>query len=72
MKLKSLKVSGFPGRTNSLKVEETWDAQVTRLMEAHFPLIDFHVHLKGGLTIEQAIENSQQLGINYGIAQIAD
>ena len=37
-------------------------------MEAGFPLIDFHVHLKGGLTIEQAIANSQRLGINYGIA----
>jgi hypothetical protein len=37
-------------------------------METGFPLIDFHVHLKGGLTIEQAIANSQRLGINYGIA----
>lgn len=69
VKLKSLKVRPLPpGEQIPLKVEETWDAQVTRLMEAHFPLIDFHVHLKGGLTIEQAIENSQQLGINYGIA----
>jgi N-acyl-D-aspartate/D-glutamate deacylase len=34
-----------------------------------FPrLVDYHVHLKGGLTIEEVVENSQRLGINYGIA----
>lgn len=45
-----------------------WDTKITKLHMANFPVIDFHVHLKGGLTIEQAIENSLKLGINYGIA----
>jgi len=49
-------------------VDQEWDTRVTKLAENYFPLIDFHVHLKGGLTIEQAIENGQKLGINYGIA----
>jgi hypothetical protein len=49
-------------------VDKEWDTVITKLMEQGFPLIDYHVHLKGGLTIEQAIENSQKLGINYGIA----
>ncbi len=69
LKMKSLRVQQLPeGEQLPLKVDEAWDARVTQLMEAYFPLIDFHVHLKGGLTIEQAIENSQRLGINYGIA----
>jgi hypothetical protein len=51
-----------------LLVSKEWDDVVTKMMLENFPLIDFHVHLKGGLTIEQACENSRKLGINYGIA----
>jgi hypothetical protein len=42
--------------------------EVIRLGTENFPVVDYHVHLKGGLTIEQALENSRRLGINYGIA----
>jgi hypothetical protein len=35
---------------------------------AGVPLLDLHVHLKGGLTLEQALERSRQAGITYGIA----
>lgn len=49
-------------------VSKEWDTKITRLMSENFPVIDFHVHLKGGLTIDQACENSMKLGINYGIA----
>lgn len=34
----------------------------------HFPIVDLHVHLKGGLTLEQALEQSRRDGIRYGIA----
>ena len=34
----------------------------------HFHLYDLHVHLKGGLTLEQALEKSRRDGIKYGIA----
>ncbi len=54
--------------SDSPKVDKDWDALITKLMRAGFPVIDYHVHLKGGLTIEDVVENSQQLGINYGIA----
>ena len=37
-------------------------------MKSGFPFIDYHVHLKGGLTIDEVVENSQKLGINYGVA----
>jgi hypothetical protein len=42
--------------------------EVIRLGTENYPVVDYHVHLKGGLTIEQALENSRRLGINYGIA----
>ena len=41
---------------------------IIRLSTENYPLVDYHVHLKGGLTIEQALANSRRLGINYGIA----
>jgi hypothetical protein len=48
-------------------VDQTY-SQIMRLQQVDFPLIDFHVHLKGGLTLEQALANSRRVGINYGIA----
>ena len=41
---------------------------IIRLGTENYPLVDYHVHLKGGLTIEQALATSRRLGINYGIA----
>ena len=32
------------------------------------PLIDFHTHLKGGLTLEDVLEHTRQTGIHHGIA----
>ena len=38
-------------------------------MNAHnFPVVDYHVHLKGGLTLDEALRESRRLGIMYGIA----
>jgi hypothetical protein len=34
----------------------------------NFPVVDYHVHLKGGLTLEEALRESRRLGIMYGIA----
>jgi hypothetical protein len=44
------------------------DAQIARLKQAGFPLVDFHVHLKGELTIEEAVALSRRTGIRYGVA----
>jgi hypothetical protein len=38
------------------------------LGEENYPVVDYHVHLKGGLTLDQALANSRRLGIDYGIA----
>ena len=42
--------------------------EIIRLHQENFPVLDYHVHLKGGLTKEVAAEQSRQLGINYAIA----
>jgi hypothetical protein len=34
----------------------------------NIPMADFHVHLKGGLTLEQALAKSRRDGIEYGTA----
>ena len=38
------------------------------LNQQEFPLIDFHCHLKGGLTMDQACQHARDLGYNYGVA----
>jgi len=43
-------------------------ASILKLADANFPLVDFHIHLKGGLTLAEALALSRQTGINYGIA----
>lgn len=42
--------------------------RVIRLQQEDFPVIDWHVHLKGGLTKEMAHAMSMNYGINYGVA----
>jgi hypothetical protein len=66
---KSIKVRRLPdGEKVPMKVDEEWENKIAKLMDAGYPLVDYHIHLKGGLTLEQAKENSLKLGINYGIA----
>jgi len=66
---KSIQVKPLPkAKKFDMLVSKEWDNIITKLNLENFPTIDFHVHLKGGLTIAQACENSLKLGINYGIA----
>ncbi len=65
---RNIKVKELPEGAKSAIFDENWDATVTKLMQPGFPLVDFHVHLKGTLTIDSVILNSQKLGINYGVA----
>lgn len=51
----------------SQALDETTD-EFIRLHQADFPVLDYHVHLKGGLTKEVAASQSRQWGINYAIA----
>ncbi len=42
--------------------------QILELGERNFPMVDYHVHLKGGFDVDQALALSRKLGIFYGIA----
>jgi hypothetical protein len=42
---------------------------VRPLPRPDFPMVDYHVHLKGGLTLEEAIQNAQARGVKFGIAE---
>ncbi len=66
---KDIQIKELPaGEKLAPYTDKEWDTQISKLHSLQFPIVDYHVHLKGGLTIEEAIENSMQLGINYGIA----
>lgn len=42
--------------------------QLLDLNRKNFPIVDFHGHLKGGLTLEELLAHSRRTGIFYGIA----
>ena len=69
---RNIRVRPLPDTAGSLSTErpqvDDLYREVIRLGTENFPVVDYHVHLKGGLTIEQALENSRRLGIGYGIA----
>jgi hypothetical protein len=41
---------------------------ILQLHAQNYPVVDYHVHLKGGLTIAEAVAESHRLGIGYGVA----
>ena len=68
-----LRAENAPGTSSQAPAAEqprpdAVDAEIARLKQSGFPLVDFHIHLKGGLTIEQAVALSRRNGIRYGIA----
>jgi hypothetical protein len=48
-------------------VDETY-RQIINIGRHNVPMVDYHVHLKEGLTLEQALNKSRRDGIEYGIA----
>lgn len=51
-----------------LPVPDKTFGELIRLGSENYPIVDYHVHLKGGWTVEQALEKSRRDGIFYGIA----
>lgn len=45
-----------------------FSSYVTSRAQDDFPLVDYHVHLKGDFTYEKAVEHSKKTGIDYGVA----
>ncbi len=58
---------GLASPEQPLPVDENF-REIERLGVENLPVVDYHVHLKGGLTLDQALANSRKLGIGYGIA----
>ena len=48
-------------------IDETVD-DIIKLHQENFPVLDYHVHLKGGMTGEDALVQSRNYGINYALA----
>jgi hypothetical protein len=45
-----------------------YEKEIVRLGVANYPVVNFHVHAKGGLSVEDALAMSRQSGIFYGLA----
>lgn len=45
-----------------------FEKKLIELASSNFPLIDLHVHLKGGLSMEDALANARKYGYSYGFA----
>lgn len=52
---------------NPSDIDEQTD-DIIRLQQANFPLIDAHIHLKGGFTQDMALARFKKWGITYGVA----
>ena len=42
--------------------------KIAELKAKGYEIVDYHGHLKGGLTMEELLEHSKQTGISYGVA----
>lgn len=68
---RSIRVRALPDSAISQAASPVVDPvyrQILRLSDRNYPVVDYHVHLKGGLTLEEALAESRRVGIAYGIA----
>ncbi|MBI4890330.1 MAG: DUF1080 domain-containing protein [Acidobacteria bacterium] len=56
-----------PAGAEAPTVDEAYRDIIT-LGAKNYPMVDYHVHLKNGLTLEQALARSRRDGIFYGLA----
>ena len=68
---KNIKISVLPDdlpTPGKALQDPEFEARIIDLGASNFPLLDLHVHLKQGLTLEQAMENARLYGYSYGFA----
>jgi hypothetical protein len=63
-----LKETGTDPNAQMAEAADEQTDNILRLHQEDFPVLDYHVHLKGGLTSEDAARQSRRTGINYAIA----
>ena len=61
--------AGRRGKDSRSIEQIEYQKRISAFHATDLPLVDYHVHLKGGLTLEQALEKSRVAGITYGIAE---
>jgi hypothetical protein len=64
LQVRSLKEEPAP---SAVKADET-DLRLARLRAQGFALVDFHTHLRGGLTLDGVLARSWRTGIGAGVA----
>ena len=58
----------LPAVTDTVFINDSTGEMLTRMNQLGFPVIDYHGHLKGGLTVDQICQHGRTFGYNYGIA----
>jgi hypothetical protein len=56
--------SNATSKADSLKYVQRIDS----LKKKGFPMVDYHAHLKGGLTMEGLLQHAKNTGLTYGVA----
>jgi len=69
-RFRSVRVRRLPDDLPRLPSPEVDDVfrKIINVGRHNIPMADFHVHLKSGLTLDQALDKSRRDGIEYGIA----
>ncbi len=71
VRFRSVRVRPLPDDTPTPGPAPVADATFRQIIDVgrhNVPMVDYHVHLKAGLTLEQALAKSRRDGIMYGIA----
>lgn len=63
-----LDAKGIDTESQLAEANDEQTDEIIRLHQEDFPVLDYHVHLKGGLTKEEAARQSRKTGINYTVA----
>lgn len=58
----------FLGTTTPAGPLTDYEREILRLGAANYPVVNYHTHLKGGLTLEEALAVSRQTGVFLGVA----
>lgn len=69
-------ISFISCQPTSKKIEKTTDKnpkgeilkKIDSLKNLGYEIVDYHAHLKGGLTMEELLDHSKNTGIKYGVA----
>lgn len=71
IRLANMKITSHEDNTESAAdvfVHDSTGEMLTLLNQQEFPVIDFHGHLKGGLTVDKVTAHGRLNGYNYGLA----